>query len=284
MTGANPVSTPMDVATKLIKSINEENKVDARVYQSAVGSLLYLATATRPDISLAVGKAAQFNANPTTAHWTLVKRILRYVGGTADLGLLYTPGGNQELVGYSDSDFAGDINDRKSTSAYTFIKSGALISWRSKKQTVVAQSTAEAEYVALAAAAQEAIWLRRLLEDFGLEQRRPTVLHEDNQAAIAISTNPVNHSRVKHIDTKYHFIRDQVEHGTILLQYCPTEQMVADILTKPLAREHFGQLCSAMGLVPIPSKSGGVSKTGLDFAVCGMARTVSTTGRTKQTL
>ena len=170
MVEANPIATPMDVSAKPIKAANGESKVDPHLYQSAVGSLLYLAIATRPDIAFAVNKAAQFNSNPTTTHWQMVKRIIRYLVGTPKLGLLFYPDAQKELLGYSDSDYAGDVNDRKSTSAYVFLKSGAPISWKSKKQTVVAQSTAEAEYVALAAAAQEAVWLRRLLEDLKHEQ------------------------------------------------------------------------------------------------------------------
>ena len=159
-------------------------------YQSAIGSLLYLSTRSRPDIAFAVGKAARYCSQPYNSHWSAVKRVLRYLKGTTYLGLLYRPD-ELNLTGYSDADWAGDTEDRKSTSGYVFMMSGSAVSWRSKKQSSVALSTAEAEYVALSCAAQEAMWLRQLfsnlLQDYKLSE--PTTIYEDNQSAICMAKN-----------------------------------------------------------------------------------------------
>ena len=136
------------------------------------------------------------------------------------------------LIGYSDADWAGDVNDRKSTSGYLFMMSGAAVSWKSRKQTCVALSTAEAEYVALAGAIQEATWMRQLLDDLHNGQVEPTVILEDNQSAICIAQNPQYHSKTKHIDIKYHYVREKVSDSTVELRYCPTSEMIADVLTK----------------------------------------------------
>ena len=148
------------------------------------------------------------------------------------------------LIGYSDADWAGDVNDRKSTSGYLFMMNGAAVSWRSQKQTCVALSTAEAEYIALAAAAQEATWMRKLMKDFHESQAEPVTIYEDNQSAICIAKNPQSHHKTKHVDIKYHYVRDKVQDVTIKIQYCPTNDMIADILTKGLdARPIHSTLC-----------------------------------------
>jgi len=145
MQDAKSVATLVDTSTKLVKAVEDDVLADQSLYQSAVGSLLYLSTSTRPDIAFAESNVAKFSANPTKRHWTGVKRILRYLKGTSDLGLHYTSNDVDNLVGYLDSDWAGDLDGRKSTSGYLFKLCGAPISWRSKKQTSVALSTAEAE-------------------------------------------------------------------------------------------------------------------------------------------
>ena len=170
MKDAKSVATPIDPCAKLVKAEDGEEKVDQGMYHSAVGSLLYLSTGTRPDITFAVSNVATFCSDPTRRHWTAVKRILRYLKGTSDLDPLYTDGGRQDCLGYLDSDWAGDLGDRKSTSGYIFMLCGAGISWRSKKQTSVALSTAEAEYIA-------ALWCSAggYLDEttyLGIEQRR----------------------------------------------------------------------------------------------------------------
>ena len=162
-----PVTTPVTPGMKLLKATEQSEMVDAALYQSAVGSLLYLSGWTRPDIAFSVSNVARFCSSPTKEHWTAVKCIFRYLKGTYNYGLLYSPNADNDgtMIGYSDTDWAGDMNDRKSTSGYLCMMSGAAVSWKSRKQTCVALSTAEAEYIALASATQEATWMRQLLED-----------------------------------------------------------------------------------------------------------------------
>ena len=248
MKDAKPVSTPVDTSIKLTKDGIETDGVDHGLYQSAVGSLLYLSLWTRPDITYAVSCVARFCANPLKEHWTAVKRIFRYLKGTQHLGLKYTNNETTECAGYCDADWAGNIDDRKSTSGYLFSLSGAPVSWRSKKQSCVALSTAEAEYVALASAAQEVVWLRQLTDDLGCGTTQPTIIHEDNQSAIAMAKHPQFHGKMKHVAIKYHFIRDQVDNGTVVLKYCKTEDMLADILTKGLPRVQFEKLRQMIGV------------------------------------
>ena len=248
MLDAYSVTTPADGNVKLIKDDGVSAKVDKSLYQSLVGSLLYAAVATRPDIGQSVSAVSKYSSDPTMAHLTAAKRVLRYLKGTMDLGLTYKKSDGNVLKAYSDSDWAGDQDDRHSTSGYVSVLSGGAVNWLSKKQASVALSTAEAEYIALSAATQEVIWLRRLLEDFGVNMSLSTEVLEDNQGAIAISKNPVRHNRTKHIDIRYHFIREAVEDGTVRLTYCPTKDMVADILTKPLPKGQFQLLRAKLGL------------------------------------
>ena len=165
MENAKTVNTPVDTSMKLVKGMKDSESVDQGLYQSAVGSLLYLSGGTRPDITYAVSKVAKYCAEPTKQHWLAVKRIMQYLKRTLNSGLLYSRDGSKDCVGYSDADWGGEIDDRKSTSGYLFQIGGTAISWRSKKQTCVAVSTAEAEYMALASAAQEVMWLRQLVTD-----------------------------------------------------------------------------------------------------------------------
>ena len=249
MDQAKVSATPVDSSNKLVKASEGDNAFDQHMYQSAVGSLLYLSVATRPDIAYAVSNVAKFSANPTTQHWTAVKRIRRYLRGTTNLGLVFTPQGKCDCVGFSDADWAGDLDDRKSTSRYVFQIGGSAVSWRSKKQPTVALSTAEAEYVALACATQEAVWLRQLTTEInGKPLAESTVIFEDNQSAIAMTKNPQFHGRSKHIAIKYHFIRDKVIDGAIKVQYCPTTEMIADMLTKGLPTNTFTKLRKMIGL------------------------------------
>ena len=249
MSESKQVETPSDPGMKLSKKTESEDEFDKAKYQSAVGSLLYLSTRSRPDIAFAVGNAARYCSQPTQSHWSAVKRILRYLKGTMNLGLLYKPD-DTTLVGYSDADWAGDTNDRKSTSGYVFMLSGAAISWRSKKQTSVALSTAEAEYMALSSATQEAMWLRQLfsnlMDNFKLSE--PTTIYEDNQSTICMSKNSQSHGRSKHVDIKYHFVREQVERETIKVTYCKTEEMTADIFTKSILNYQFKRLRTQLGM------------------------------------
>ena len=247
MTHCKPVSTPLVVSEKLSKE-DGTSKVDCSLYRSLVGSLLYL-TATRPEIMFAATLLSRFMQNPSQTHFGAAKRILRYLQGTLDYGIFYKAGENLNLIAYSDSDWAGSIDDMKSTSGYAFLLGTNICSWLSKKQKVVAQSSAEAEYVAAAKATSQAIWLRRILEDIGEKQQEATILFCDNKSAISIAKNPVNHERTKHIAIKYHFIRDAVEQGEIQLEYCKTQEQLADIFTKALPKEKFCYLRERIGVV-----------------------------------
>ena len=214
---------------------------------------MYLSVSTRPDITYSVSTLAKFTSNPNQQHWTALKRVLRYLKGTVNYGLMYSSKTSKECVGYSDADWAGDLDDRKSTSGYLFQISGGAVTCRSKKQSCVALSTAEAEYMALSSTAQEAVWLRQLTAELGSPLKTATTIFEDNQSAICMTKNPQFHGRTKHIAIKYHFIREQVGNGTIELKYCPTNEMLVDMFTKGLSREQFSKLRSPAGIVELPT-------------------------------
>ena len=237
MTEAKIATTPIDPNIRLQKDDKYSKRVDTVLYQSIVGSLLYAAIATRPDIAHAVGVVSKFSSSPTEAHLTAAKRILRYLKGSAGIAVKYQKSDNGTLMGYSDADWAGDPDDRHSMTGNPFLMTQGPISWLSKKQSIVALSTSEAEYVAISTAAQEAVWLRRLFTDLQALPEGPTVIMEDNQGTIAIGRNPIIHTRTKHIDIKYHYVREALQEGTITLSYCSTDKMLADLLK--LAQDAF---------------------------------------------
>ena len=247
-TEAKSVSTPADLNVKLQKEDGVSRPVDTISYQSIVGSLVYAAITTRPDIVQAVGVVTKFCANPTQSHLSAAKRILKYLKGTGYLGLSYKKCADGNPIGYSDADWAGDVDDRHSTTGNVFLFAKGAVSWLSKKQATVALSTTEAEYVALSTATQEAIWLRRLLTNVGGPLEEPIVINEDNQRAIEMAKNPVGHARTKHIDIRYHFVREGVKNGAIFLNYVATDEMIADILTKPLPKHPFERLVIGLGI------------------------------------
>eukprot|EP00253_Pinus_taeda_P016368 PITA_16368 len=209
--------TILDMVRMGLKLTKEDSSkdFDPKLYKSIVGSLMYL-TATRPDIMHVVSLISRFMERPKETHWQAAKKILRYVNGTKGFGILYSSSESFMLKGYTDSDWAGSVDDRKSTS-YVFHMGSGAISWASKKQPVVALSTAEEEYVAATAAACQAVWLRRVLRDLCHEQENGTTIYCDNNSAIALSKNSVFHKRTKHIDTKFHFIRELVNNGEVVL-------------------------------------------------------------------
>ncbi|KAK2435811.1 putative mitochondrial protein [Trifolium repens] len=230
------MSTPMHPTSSLSK---EEigSKVDQKLYRGMIGSLLYL-TASRPDILYSVCLCARFQSDPREPHLTAVKRIFRYLKGTTNLGLLYKKSLDSKLVGFCDADYAGDKIERKSTSGNCQFIGENLISWASKRQTTIALSTAEAEYISAAKCCTQLLWMKYQLEDYNIAERS-IPLYCDNTAAIHLSKNPILHSRAKHIEIKHHFIRDHVQKGTIDIQFIDTEHQWADIFTKPLAIERF---------------------------------------------
>eukprot|EP00253_Pinus_taeda_P012599 PITA_12599 len=206
---------PTVMGLNLTKEDNNKD-FDPKLYRSIIGSLMYL-TATRPDIMHAVSLISRFMERPKETHWQATKRILRSVNGTKGFGILYSSSESFMLIGYTDSDWAGSVDDRKSTSAYVFHMGLGAISWASKKQPIVSLSTTEAEYVAATTAACQAVWLRRVLKDLCHEQEKGTPIYCDNSSTIALSKNFVFHKRTKHIDTKFHFICELVNNGEIVL-------------------------------------------------------------------
>ena len=249
MADCKPVSTPTDPNTKLEPTAATE-ATTSEPFTQAVGSIMYAMVATRPDLAFAVGAVCAHMHNPSDAHWIAVKRILRYLKATAHLGLKFQANNNNniEIRGYCDSDYAGDSTTSKSTTGYVFTCANAAITWKSQKQTRVALSTTEAEYTAAAEAIKEAIWLRQLQQDLLIPVTAPITLYCDNQGALALSKKPVNHSRTKHVTTRYHFVREAVDTNEINLQYLQTNNMLADILTKGLERIKHERFTSGMGL------------------------------------
>ena len=243
MADSYSVSTPSDpnVILSQIPDDSENTDVLRVPYKEAIGCLMFISLLTRPDITYAVNNAAKFCENPRNIHWTVtVKRILRYLKGTSNFGLIYQrQSGNTRLTGFCDADYGGDIDTRRSRSGYFFKLGASLIAWSSQGQKCTAQSTTEAEYIAACMATKEAIWLRRLLSSIGFTQTAPTPLFRDNQSAIRLVKNHEYHKRTKHIDIQYHFIREKFEQGEIDISYIPTTQQLADIMTKALSRDKF---------------------------------------------
>jgi hypothetical protein len=246
----NSSRTPTECRLKLKKN-DDSDEVDKTLYRSVIGSLRYLVN-TRPDISVAVGVASRFMENPRAAHWALVKQICRYVEGTLTLGCTYRKGeGEPVLLGYSDSDHAGDPDDRKSTTGVLFFLGNNVVTWKSQKQKAVAQSSCEAEYMAAGAAACQGVWLSRLLGQLRGKPPAKFKLLVDNMAAIALIKNPVHYERSKHTDIKYHYIRSCYEEGKLDADYVRTEEQLADILTKGLAYVRFIKLRHLLGIIKV---------------------------------
>ncbi|KAJ9541771.1 hypothetical protein OSB04_028277 [Centaurea solstitialis] len=231
MDTSSVAKTPMASGT-LIGADPKGKPVDQKTYRAIIGSLLYL-TASRPDIMFATCFCARFQANPKESHMMAVKRILRYLKGTPNRGLWYPKESGFELVAFSDADHGGCQLDRKSTSGHVQFLGDKLVSWGSKKQHCVSTSTAEAEYVAAASCCSQVLWMRTQLRDYGYNFNHIPI-YCDSKSAIAITCNPVQHTRTKHIDIRYHFIKDHVERGTIELYFVNTEYQLADLFTKPL--------------------------------------------------
>jgi hypothetical protein len=246
-----PLATPIDPSVPLSKSqspskLEDVAKMKSVPYREAVGSLMYAAMGTRPDIAFATSTVAQFCENPGWVHWEAVKRIFRYLLGTKSLELVYG-GERRGLVGYVDADGASQEH-RRAISGYVFMVDGSAVSWSSKKQELVTLSTTEAEYVAQIHAAKEAVWLRRFLSELFGPIQGPTTLFSDSKSAIALAQDGHYHARTKHIDIRYHFIRYVIEAETIKLVYCSTDDMTADTLTKALPSVKAKHFAKALGL------------------------------------
>lgn len=245
MSNCNQVSIPADPNKALYDLENEKPVVFP--YREAVGSIMYLAVSTRPDLSFAIGLVSRFLENPRETHVNAVKRILRYIKGTINYGIFFKSNVNLNLFAYSDSDYAGCVNTRRSTSGYVFKLGNAVISWSSERQKCVSLSTAESEYVASSEAVRELVWFRSLMDDLLNQYKQPTLM-VDNESAIKLIKNPEMHRRTKHIDVKFHFIREKFEEKLFTIQSVPSEQQIADIFTKPLAKVRFAKLRKEMSL------------------------------------
>uniref|UniRef100_A0A2N9GKI3 Integrase catalytic domain-containing protein n=1 Tax=Fagus sylvatica TaxID=28930 RepID=A0A2N9GKI3_FAGSY len=244
MLDAKPVSTPLANHFRLSGSQCPKNEEEIEnmskvPYASAVGCLMYAMVCTRPDLAHAVSTVSRYMANPGREHWNAVKWIFRYLKGTAEHGILFSrqPGTNS-VVGYVDADYAGEVDDRRSTTGYVFTLSGGPICWKSTLQSIVAMSTTEAEYMAVAEAAKEALWLKGLVKELGLNQGG-VQMHCDSQSAIYLAKNQVYHARTKHIDVRFHKIRELIVTGDIVLEKVHTSENAADMLTKPVTTAKF---------------------------------------------
>ena len=241
----NPVSVPADpnvILSTEPDAIPEETDVP---YREAVGTLMFLSATTRPDITYSVNLVSRFQNNYSKIHWNAVKRIMKYLKSTPHHGIQYMPVSEcQNLIGYSDADFAGDMDTRRSTTGYVFMLSNGAITWCTSRQSSVSTSTTESEYIAASTAVKEIMWLRQLLHDIGETSLcgESVTLFIDNQSAIKLIKNPVYHKRTKHIDIKFHFIREKYQDKTINIQYINSNEKLADIFTKALPKDKFQRL------------------------------------------
>jgi hypothetical protein len=248
---AKTVSMPVDPNTKLNKdqcAITEKQKDRMKnvPYRQAVGSLMWAAVATRPDIAFAVSLLSQFMECPGEVHWEAIKRVLKYLKGTKNNKLIIGKTKNG-LIGYSDADWASQEH-RHSISAYSFIIDGGAISWSCQKQHIIALSTAEAEFVSLTQATKEALWLSNLINEIFQPLKAPIKIFCDNQSAITIANGNQQRTRTKHFDIRLYFIRENIENNKIIVEYIPTEQMIADLLTKPLPAPRTKMLAQNLGI------------------------------------
>ena len=260
MCDAKPTLTPFDSGTQLTsdqcpKTDDERHEMANVPYAAAVGCLIHLSTWTRPDIAYQVGVLSRFMANPGRSHWKALQHVLRYLNGTRSHGLSFTRSGTDRqsveddmtLRGFVDASWANDVDERRSTSGYVMMLANGPVAWSSKRQAITAASTAEAEYIAASVAVREVVYLRQLLAELGFPQESATVLHEDNQPCIHLANNPATSSRTKHIDIRYHIVRERVSSGEVELRYIPTRDQLADMLTKcvpgPQLTRQRGMIC-----------------------------------------
>jgi hypothetical protein len=248
MMDCKSMSTPMVTnLRKLHDSDTGSDFVDPTMYRKLIGSLMYMIH-TKLDICYAMISLSQFMTEPRHRNWVETKHILRYLRGTITYGMRYTSSGGLFMHGYADANWVGSPLDRKSTSRYCFNLGSFLIFGSSRKQGSIAQITTEAEYIAANDASKEAIWLKKLVSRLFGDKLEMTVVHRDNKICIKLTKNPVFHDRSKHIDMRYHYIRDLVQRKTIKLQYIAMSEQVADILTKPLTSRQFVQLKGKLGV------------------------------------
>jgi hypothetical protein len=247
-TDVHPISTPT-LANEHLHKLTEP-EIDVKSYQHMASVLMYPMLGTCPDLAYAVGALGQHSANPREEHQCTLDRVFRYLRATASTSLVFCRGspGSLTLYGYTDADWASNVNDCKSTSSFIFMLAGAAISWSSKKQASTALSSTKAEYIATMHAAKELVWLLHLLNELGQVQKSPMLLRIDNQSAMAVAKNPEFHDRTKHIEVHYHFLCQLVDKRALVLEYVPTNSQIADVLTKGLVREKHERFATEMGL------------------------------------
>uniref|UniRef100_A0A2N9IBP1 Integrase catalytic domain-containing protein n=1 Tax=Fagus sylvatica TaxID=28930 RepID=A0A2N9IBP1_FAGSY len=249
MTACSPASTPMEENLKLCVHPNQVPANKER-YQRLVGRLMYLAH-TRPDLAYVLSVVSQFMHSPSEEHMNAVIRILRYLKSSPGKGILFTKGDNLDINGYTDADWAGSVQDRRSTSGYFTFVGGNLVTWRSKKQEVVARSSAEAEYRGMAKAICEMLWIRNLMQDLHIKQVSPMKLYCDNKAACDIAHNPVQHDRTKHVEVDRHFIKEKLEEKLIEVPHVRSQDQLADVLTKAVSNQAFNGCLDKLGMSDI---------------------------------
>ena len=251
LTEANPVKIPVDASQNLSMFNKDENerKTIQMPYREAVGSLLFLATVSRPDIAYAVSVASKFIDKPNKIHWNAVKRIIRYIKGTLNFGLIYKSNNDiTKIQAFSDADYAGDLTDRRSTTGYILKLGNSVVVWGSQKQSCVALSTTESEYISASQTIKEIIWLNKLTTELFKGKLETPTLFVDNQSAIKLIKNPEYHKRTKHIDIRYHFVREKFFEKLFNVQYIATQDQEADIFTKTLDRKRFEYLRDLIGV------------------------------------
>ena len=259
MAKCKPRSIPMNKNLKLSKEMcpKTEDKISEMKnvpYRQAVGAIMYIMVTLRPDICFYVSEVSRYLENPGSMHWNVVKSMLRYLKGTKDYGLMFRKIGHLNLVGYCDSSWSDDVDNSRSTGGYVFYLGGTAISWKTKEQTCVAMSSAEAEYIALSEASKEALYLMKMVQDMHLELKLPIVIYEDNQSCIALVKRGTNGPKSKHIRRRYHFVRELVKEGLLEVIYKPTEEMIADALTKSLGKEKLSGFRKKMGVMKRPGQ------------------------------
>jgi hypothetical protein len=248
MLGCRPASTPIDPNHKLCAESGDP--VNKETYQRLVGKLIYLCH-TRPDISYAVSVVSRYMHDPRSGHLDVVYRILRYLKSSPGKGLMFKAHGHLNVEGYCDADWASCLDDRRSTSGYCVFVGGNLISWRSKKQSIVSRSTAEAEYRAMSLTVSEMLWVRSLLSELNVLRKGPLKLWCDNKSAINIANNPVQHDRTKHVEIDRFFIKEKIDDGILQLSHVNSGGQIADSLTKGLGAKECNVACSKMGMIDI---------------------------------
>ena len=229
----------------------ESDQMKTKPYASAVGSIMYAQVCTRPDLAYVTGVLGRYQSNPGLDHWKAVKKVMRYLQGTKNYMLTYRKTDNLEIMGYSDADFAGCVDTKKSTSGYIFTLAGGAISWKSSKQSLTAPSTMHSEFVACYEATGQAVWLKNFVPGLRVVDiiSKPLTLFCDNQAAVFFSSNNKSSGAAKHIDIKYHVVKDRVQDQTIKIQHISTNLMIVDPLTKGLPPNLFREHTASMGLM-----------------------------------